>query len=164
MTREEQLDWLCRLRSEIYVYMPEEWLIPMNNALDMTIKALEQEPCEDAISRQAVIGIVRDIKGLARAYVLPEVINQIKSLPPVNPQEPKWIPVGKESPVAFDKVLVTYRLHYDDSIHIGIGNTTNNINGRYYWKIDEQDFNDWDILAWMPLPKPYEPQESEDKE
>ena len=44
MTREEELDWLYRLRSEIYVYMPKEWLIPMNNALDMAIKALEQEP------------------------------------------------------------------------------------------------------------------------
>lgn len=44
MTKEEQLDWLCRLRSEIYVYMPREWLIPMKNALDMTIQALEQEP------------------------------------------------------------------------------------------------------------------------
>ena len=43
MTREEELDWLCRLRSEIYVYMPKEWLIPMNNALDMVIKDLEQE-------------------------------------------------------------------------------------------------------------------------
>ena len=43
MTREEELDWLYRLRSEIYVYMPKEWLIPMNNALDMAIKALEQE-------------------------------------------------------------------------------------------------------------------------
>lgn len=51
MTREEELDWLYRLRSEIYVYMPKEWLIPMNNALDMVIKALEQEPrkghCKD---------------------------------------------------------------------------------------------------------------------
>lgn len=49
MTREEELDWLCRLRSEIYVYMPREWLIPMNNALDMAIKALEQEPILDKI-------------------------------------------------------------------------------------------------------------------
>lgn len=40
MTRKEGLDWLYRLRSEIYVYMPKEWLIPMNNALDMGIKAL----------------------------------------------------------------------------------------------------------------------------
>lgn len=46
MTREECLDWLYRLRGEIYVYIqPKEWLIPMNNALDMAIKALEQEPC-----------------------------------------------------------------------------------------------------------------------
>lgn len=44
MTREEQLDWLCRLRSEIYVFMPKDWIIPMNNALDMSIKDLEQEP------------------------------------------------------------------------------------------------------------------------
>ena len=42
MTREEELDWLYRLRSEIYVYMPKEWLIPMNDALDMAIKALKQ--------------------------------------------------------------------------------------------------------------------------
>ena len=55
MTREEELDWLCRLRSEIYVYMPKEWLIPMNNALDMAIKALEQEPSGDLISRQTVL-------------------------------------------------------------------------------------------------------------
>ena len=43
MTREEELDWLCRLRSEIYVYMPKEWLIPMNNALDMAISDLKSE-------------------------------------------------------------------------------------------------------------------------
>ena len=43
MTREEELDWLYRLRSEIYVYMPKEWIIPMNNALDMAIKALEYD-------------------------------------------------------------------------------------------------------------------------
>ena len=44
MTREEMLDWLYRLRSQIYVYMPKDWLIPMKDALDMAIKALEQEP------------------------------------------------------------------------------------------------------------------------
>ena len=73
-------------------------------------------------------------------------------------QEPRWIPVGKKVPVAFEKVLVTYRLHYDDSIHIGIGNTTSNVNGRYYW---EQEYIGWDILAWMPLPLCYNPQKSE---
>ena len=42
MNREECLDWLCRLRSEIYVYMPKECIIPMDNALEIAIKALEQ--------------------------------------------------------------------------------------------------------------------------
>ena len=44
MTKEEELDWLYRLKSEIYVYMPKEWLIPMDSALDAAIKSLEQEP------------------------------------------------------------------------------------------------------------------------
>ena len=43
MIKEEELDWLYRLKSEIYVYMPKEWLIPMNNALDAAINSLEQE-------------------------------------------------------------------------------------------------------------------------
>lgn len=61
MTREEELDWLCRLRSEIYVFMPIEWLIPMNDALDMAIKTLEQKPCDDAISRQAVLIAIKNL-------------------------------------------------------------------------------------------------------
>ena len=44
MTKAEELDWIYRLRSNIYVYMPKEWLIPMNNALGAAIKALEKEP------------------------------------------------------------------------------------------------------------------------
>ena len=41
--KEETLDWLYRLRSEIYVYMPKEWLIPMNNALDVAIDTVKRE-------------------------------------------------------------------------------------------------------------------------
>jgi len=41
--KEETLDWLYRLRSEIYVYMPKEWLIPMNNALDVAIDTIKRE-------------------------------------------------------------------------------------------------------------------------
>lgn len=41
--KEESLDWLYRLRSEIYVYMPKKWLIPMNNALDVAIDTVKRE-------------------------------------------------------------------------------------------------------------------------
>ena len=42
MTREEELDWLCRLKSEICTCMPKNWK-NMSTALDMAIKELEQE-------------------------------------------------------------------------------------------------------------------------
>lgn len=41
--KEKTLDWLYRLRSEIYVYMPKEWLMPMNNALDVAIDTVKRE-------------------------------------------------------------------------------------------------------------------------
>lgn len=60
MTREEGLDWLYRLRSEIYVYMPKEWLIPMNNALDMAISALSENKGEwERVSGGSLIDIYR---------------------------------------------------------------------------------------------------------
>lgn len=89
MTREEELDWLCRLRSEIYVYMPKEWLIPMDKALDMAIKVLEREPSGDLISRQAVLELIADYD-----LSMGQVVKGIHALPSVTPQEPKtghWI-------------------------------------------------------------------------
>ena len=47
MTREEQLDWLCRLRSEVKIYMPREWVDHFEDALTESIKALSQEPTFD---------------------------------------------------------------------------------------------------------------------
>lgn len=80
MDREECLDWLCRLRSEIYVYMPKEWIIPMNNALDMAIEALEQTELKpsynrdktelDAISRQAALDLCERFDGSVPYSVL----------------------------------------------------------------------------------------------
>lgn len=45
MTKEEKLDWLCRLRSFLVtVGMPKEWRVNFTQALSEEIKALEQEP------------------------------------------------------------------------------------------------------------------------
>ena len=79
MNREECLDWLCRLRSEIVVYMPKEWIIPMNNALEIAIKALEQEPCTDAISRTEAIRVA---SGYCHWSNIPK---ELEKLPSVNP-------------------------------------------------------------------------------
>ena len=41
--KEETLDWLYRVKREINVWMPKEWLIPMNNALDAAIDTVKRE-------------------------------------------------------------------------------------------------------------------------
>lgn len=87
MTKAEELDWLYRLRSNIDVYMPREWLIPMNNSLDAAIKALEKEPCEDAISRQSMLDYLKYLHGEMSEEEF------IKELPSVTPARKKghWI-------------------------------------------------------------------------
>ena len=49
MTRKEKIDWLNRLRSEIAMYIPKRWLIPMYTALDTAIDELQRE----TVSREA---------------------------------------------------------------------------------------------------------------
>lgn len=70
--------------------------------------------------------------------------NAIKALE----QEPRWIPVSERLPEENGYYLTTTMYHevYCDC-----------------W--EEERFNRTEaVIAWMPLPKPYEPQESEDKE
>lgn len=56
MTREERLDWLCRLRSGLVWFdVPPKERPVFEQVLSEVIKDLEQEPCEDAVSRQALI-------------------------------------------------------------------------------------------------------------
>lgn len=67
------------------------------DALEMAIKALEQEPC-DCISRQAVEEITWEEPSYTDALnVLAEVRDKIRQLPPVTPQ-PKigeWLKNGE---------------------------------------------------------------------
>ncbi len=61
-----------------------------SKALDMAIKALEKEPCEDCISRQAVLDLAITIKtdDYSGNEILEVVeVEDIKMLPPVTPKE-----------------------------------------------------------------------------
>lgn len=91
MTKDEQLDWLYRLKSEIYTYMPIAWVKPMETALRAAIKALEQEPTTknvlevDCISRQEVLRLLVNSIGKSNTYIQTAVLR----MPSVTPQEPK---------------------------------------------------------------------------
>lgn len=70
----------------------------MIDALEMAIKVLKQEPCEDAISRQSAIFLANDLKQdlpddahladmvMAHNEGVLEYQTQLSLLPPVNPQ------------------------------------------------------------------------------
>lgn len=56
----------------------------------------EQEPCEDAISRDAVEEIINDIRDCISVEGYWAILERLKKLPPVKPQEPTghWIIIG----------------------------------------------------------------------
>ena len=88
--------------------------------------------------------------------------------PSVTPQEPRWIPTSERLPE--EKDYSRCAENYDGAVYwctdkgvIGMG--------WYYedtksWAWLDDTFPDhWGkVVAWMPLPTPYEPQESEDNE
>ena len=90
MTREEQTDWLCRLRADLnngVIFTP--WNKEFTEALT---DVLEQEPCDDVISRQAVLDCLTATNLKKFDFIL-DARDKIKNLPPVTPQPKmgKWI-------------------------------------------------------------------------
>jgi hypothetical protein len=71
-------------------------------------------------------------------------------------QEPRWIPVSERLPEEgrYLTTIINGELRYEMICDYYE-------NGR--WCPDDQCASD-NVVAWMPLPKPYEPQESEEEE
>ena len=175
------------------------------DALDMAIKALEQEPCEEAISKAGVFEILGNLMSIPYDFDRPitekdvsESMDEIRNLPSVTPatciaevtfckddlqeivdekveelaqhMERRWIPCSERLPEKCGQYLVTRG-------HKSCGNLWNRVyivnyshlmglcKEKIWWsgdvgKIDFESYDD--VLAWRPLPKPYET-ESEEK-
>lgn len=71
-------------------------MIPFHKVMQIIDKYAEQEPCDDAVSRQAVLDTeyqIKEINGI-EYVMLSEVQMKIRKMPSVRPQEPKtgeWI-------------------------------------------------------------------------
>ena len=125
------------------------------------------EPCEDCISRQAVkrklqehhdlfinayggrVGFksMADAKEKARVDEITNCIAMVVNEPSVTPKEKTgWIPVSERLPEESKRYVVATK--YNDVM-------TDFYTGERFLQGD-------DVIAWMPLPEPYEPQESEE--
>ena len=100
MTNEERhIAVLNRMLENMDVYDSIQPTTERKKAIKAAIKALEKEPCDDVVSREAVIDTLDDMDNvLDEGRTIENYKELLKEcyevLPPVNPQEPKtghWI-------------------------------------------------------------------------
>lgn len=95
MTREEAIKQLNTMVCATHINgMPLGSMEEVRESLLMAIEALEQEPCADAVSRCAVNEIINDTRDCISVEGYWAILERMKKLPPINPQEPKtghWI-------------------------------------------------------------------------
>ena len=169
MTREEAIRFLENM--SIYQQPDSDY----RNALDMAIKALENqpkfiihsdgtmeqiiEPCEDCISRAEAIKAMEDkakgLKNLDTINGLCGAVAILFDLPSVQPK-PKTSTWNHGIPDVINEYIITVRERWGKDEEWKYETL-----GAWYtqdgWELsyDLDEGQEWEIIAWMPLPEPY---------
>ena len=153
MTNEEAKEFLITISYKLGNMSIEYLTEKDGEKMREAIKAIEQQTCEDAVSREAVLGLFAQNADAVRPYS--KTWEEVKALPSVNPQ-PKtgWIPVSERLPEEGESVLT--QAMFKDDMKMCV---SSRIDWNYWTGWGTRNIN---IIAWMPLPEPYEPQESEE--
>ena len=121
-------------------------------ALYMAIKALEQQPCEDCISRDDAIELIAGADETNRnepVFSGKQVIKMLKGLPSVTPKT-RWIPVSERLPEEETDVLIC---NENGDIEITSGSYSTELENYFIWYTSGWRFGE--VIAWQPLPERY---------
>ena len=125
--------------------------------LEKISKVLEQQPCEDAISREYLVEHIKACWTNGRPMYSPdlsELLLWIDDVPPVQPKTGHWIPCSERLP---KKERKTYWVCTDTEYQCECRWTNNRFGlgeGEWGWSIfDTPQYSK--PIAWMPLPEPY---------
>ena len=91
---------VCNDDEEVPMSDRDKLLLEVNKAICNNLKALKQEPCEDCISREAVLEVQIKYAEHMGATKYWQMHDDIRALPSVTPTRPKgkWIEVFVETP------------------------------------------------------------------
>lgn len=131
-------------------------------ALDMAVKALEQQPCKDCINRELLLKHLENITMdtnpdhydskdkwyQANGFNLCKVGIEmyVKNLPSVTPKQARWIPCSERLPEDNIHVLCQFNLGGMGECYLAHG--AFHLVGGVIMTCNE-------VIAWMPLPEPY---------
>jgi len=128
-----------------------------NILVEAIIEVLEQEPCEDVVSRQAVI----DMTGLSEWFDSSDSYNEfviaLSELPSVTPQETRWVSVTERLP---EEHICDDGFH-EPSKSVLVQMKSGAMHTARYWSRYDERWLDLnypttdEVIAWMPLPKQY---------
>ena len=149
MTKEEAIS---RVKGYLTDYLP----IEDYGDLEEIVKALEQEPCEDAISRKSMLDYQQYLHGRMSNEENHELWKFIKNLPSVAPapKEEIWIPCTERMPKENEYVddVAKYYLVQNEYGDMLVARYVK----RDYWEEAYKLGPIADkIVAWMPLPDKY---------